>query len=65
MVINILTSPDERHLLPNYDTTGKTLQKAQQTRGIAYFDSFNKLGNLCQTSAWFCLVKGEKYKEQL
>ena len=65
MVINILTSPDERHLLPNYDTTGKTLPEAQQTRGIEYFDSFNKLGNLGQTSACFCLVKGEKYKEQL
>ena len=64
MVINILTSPDERHLLPNYDTTGKTLPEAQQTRGIEYFDSFNKLGNLGQTSAWFCLAKGEKYKEQ-
>ena len=27
--------------------------------------SFNKLWNLGQTSAWFCLARDEKYREQL
>ena len=45
----------------------QTLQKAQRTQGIGYFDSlltplvqsrsFNKLWNLGQTSAWFRLAK--------
>ena len=39
----------------------KTLPKAQRTQGNEYFDSFNTLS----TSAWFCLAKGEKYKDQL
>ena len=50
----------------------KTLPMAQRTQGIEYFDPFNTFSlmqklqqvlNLGQTSAWFCLGKGEKYIE--
>ena len=45
----------------------KTLPKVQRTRGIEYFQSrsFNKLWDFGQTSAWFCLTKGDKNIEQL
>ena len=54
-----------------------TLPKAQQAHSIEYFESFNtfsskqkfvsfnKLWNLGQTSAWFCLTKSKKYIKQL
>ena len=68
------SSKKHMHEIAQTEIYSKTLQKAQRTQGFEYFDSFNTFSsmqklqqalNLGQTSAWFCLAKGQKYKEQL
>ena len=43
----------------------KALSTLTHSTPLVQSKSFNKLWNFGQTSAWFCLAKGEKKKEQL
>ena len=57
--VRIQMNQCQRHNWPNALSTWTQSTPLVQNR------SFNKLWNLGQTSAWFCLAKGEKNIEQL